>query len=261
MRNVFINCLNGCASTFRPLTKGICPDGNALWTELMVQFDEGLRRYLGRFRNQGTSNVPASVLLGWYLRKGFFPGLRGLLKTPFLRSAGSPLFVGRGVRLSYPSKVVVGSSCAIGANVIINAFSVEGVVLGDRVTIRENGWIQCSSHPSNPGVGLAIGSNTYIGPSVILGVGGKLAIGKDCQIGAGCTFISENHQVDEDGVASASEVERIGITIGDGCWIGHRASILDGVILGENCIVGAGAVVTRSFPAGSKIAGVPARAL
>ncbi len=48
------------------------------------------------------------------------------------------------------------------------------------------------------------------------------------------------------------------VRIGDGCWIGERAVILPGVELGERCVVGAAAVVTRSFPAGSVVAGVPA---
>lgn len=108
-------------------------------------------------------------------------------------------------------------------------------------------------------MGLTIGDRTYIGPSVILGIGGRIVIGADCQIGAGCTFISENHRLSEDGVPSSTEVDREGIRIGAGSWIGHRATILDGVTLGEHCVVGAGAIVTKSFPPGTKLAGVPAR--
>jgi maltose O-acetyltransferase len=49
------------------------------------------------------------------------------------------------------------------------------------------------------------------------------------------------------------------IKIGNRCWIGAKAIILKDVELGDGCVVAAGAVVTRSFPSGSVIAGVPAR--
>jgi acetyltransferase-like isoleucine patch superfamily enzyme len=49
--------------------------------------------------------------------------------------------------------------------------------------------------------------------------------------------------------------------IGKNCWIGSNAVILPGVELGDNVIVGAGAVVTKSFPENLKVAGVPAKVI
>ena len=51
------------------------------------------------------------------------------------------------------------------------------------------------------------------------------------------------------------------VAIGDDVWLGTRAIILPGVSLGSHCIVGAGAVVTKSFPDYAIVAGVPARIL
>lgn len=205
-------------------------------------------------------SVPLPVLLGWYLRKGFFPILRGLFARTRFRSAGFPLFLGRQLSISYASSIDLGKSVSIGSGSTINAFSLQGISVSDGCTIRENAWIQCSSSPGNPGVGLRIGTDTYIGPGAILGIGGPVAIGANCQIGSGFTVVAENHAMSESG-ASHSDVTREGITIGDGCWIGHRVTIVDGVTLGDGCVVGAGAVVTKSFPEKSTIVGVPGRLL
>lgn len=52
---------------------------------------------------------------------------------------------------------------------------------------------------------------------------------------------------------------RKGIKIGKGCWIGAKATILDGTVLGDGCIVAAGAVVNGNFPPMSILGGVPAK--
>lgn len=204
--------------------------------------------------------VPTNVLMGWYLRKGLVPALRGLAHMWRFGAVRFPLFLGGGSRISYARKLVLEKGVFLGANLTLLAYSVDGVRIGAGVTIRENAWIQCASNPARPGVGLIIAAGTYIGPRVTIGVGGPIQIGALCQIGANCTLIAENHAI-TNGVASATEVTRKGITIGDRCWLGHGVTILDGVSLGAGCVVGAGAVVTRSYPAGSVLAGVPARVI
>ncbi len=50
------------------------------------------------------------------------------------------------------------------------------------------------------------------------------------------------------------------LEIGADCWVGARVTVLDGAgSIGEKCVVGAGAVVTRSLPARSLALGVPAK--
>jgi acetyltransferase-like isoleucine patch superfamily enzyme len=200
------------------------------------------------------------VVFNWYAKRAVFPFLRGLTQYFFFRSAATPPLIAKRVEILYRRKISLGKFVYIGSNSFINAYSKDGIRLGNRVTIREYGYIQGSSSPRNPGEGLIIGDKVYIGPRSNFGVGGKISIGAESLIGADLTVVSENHSFDGSGVSSTL-VTRAGISIGERCWIGHRVTILDGVVIGDNTIIGAGSVVTKSFPAGSRIAGVPAKCL
>lgn len=52
-------------------------------------------------------------------------------------------------------------------------------------------------------------------------------------------------------------VNRQGITVGNNCWIGAGAVFLDGSSIGDGCIVAANAVVTKKFPDNVIIGGMP----
>lgn len=86
----------------------------------------------------------------------------------------------------------------------------------------------------------------------------KLIIGKGTYIAPNVGIMTENHDLkDPDKRAGGKDV-----IIGKKCWIGFNAVILPGVILGDHTVVGAGAIVTKSFPEGyCVIAGNPARVI
>lgn len=85
---------------------------------------------------------------------------------------------------------------------------------------------------------------------------GVITIGKGTWIGPNVGIITANHDIENlDRHSLAHDV-----VIGEKCWIGMNCMILPGVVLGKRTIVGAGAVVTKSFPEGNcVIAGNPAR--
>ena len=51
------------------------------------------------------------------------------------------------------------------------------------------------------------------------------------------------------------------ISIGRNVWIGDRVSILSGVSIGDNAIIGAGSIVTHNIPSNSLVAGAPAKVI
>ncbi|HBB86424.1 MAG TPA: hypothetical protein DC047_02280 [Blastocatellia bacterium] len=90
---------------------------------------------------------------------------------------------------------------------------------------------------------------------------GRVEIGDENMFGPDIYITDSNHTFGEKLSPQALPMQVGTVRIGNYCWIGARAVILKDVELGDYCVVAAGAVVTRSYPAGSVIAGVPAKLL
>ena len=73
------------------------------------------------------------------------------------------------------------------------------------------------------------------------------------------SFHSQNHSFDIKKNFKEQNVISKGIKIGSNVWIGAKVTILDGVIINDNSVIGAGSLVNNSFPSNVLIAGVPAR--
>lgn len=157
-----------------------------------------------------------------------------------IRFAGTPIRVGRNSWIARKSilRVCGGGSISIGENCEIHPFSMI-MTYGGHIKIGNN----CSLNPF----------------SIVYGHGG-VQIGDDVRIAAHTVIIPANHHVSSDGQPlHLSGVTTKGIVISDHVWIGSGSRILDGVHIGNNTVVAAGAVVTKSVPDHSTVAGVPAR--
>lgn len=208
----------------------------------------------------GHTSPPVGDVLYYAYKRGFWPYLRGLLAQPFLKSCGGRFFLGRGTRILFGNRLSVGRNVAIGDYAYFNCYGGDGVNLADNVRIKEFGWVQVTSHLSNPGAGLTIGPNTYVGPHCILGAAAGITVGADVVMGAYVQLLAENHKFDaSDLPINRQGVSRRGIVVEDGCWLGNSVIVLDGVRIGCGSVVGAGSVVTHDIPAGSIVAGNPAR--
>lgn len=109
------------------------------------------------------------------------------------------------------------------------------------------------------------GDRLYAGDRCSLGYNarllGNITLGDDCMMGPDVVMMSMSHAFNRIDIPIKQQgaQEDKPIVIGNDCWIGTRAIIMPGVHLGDHCIVGSGAVVTKSFPEYAIIAGVPAK--
>jgi maltose O-acetyltransferase len=105
---------------------------------------------------------------------------------------------------------------------------------------------------------VSIGDRTFVNVDAVMLDVMPITIGAACQIATRVQLLTATHPVDP-------EPRRIGweygepITIADNVWLGGGVIVCPGVSIGEDTVVGAGAVVTRDLPAGVVAAGVPAR--
>jgi maltose O-acetyltransferase len=107
---------------------------------------------------------------------------------------------------------------------------------------------------------LVIGPRTFVNEGTYFDLAAATEIGSDCAIGYEVMFITATHRPGTT-TRRAGPVDVRPISVGDGTWVGARATILPGVKIGEGCIIAAGAVVTGDCEPHTLYAGVPARAV
>lgn len=169
-------------------------------------------------------------------------------------------FIAPSATIKCRNKIKIHGFLMIGENSIINALSKEGVDFGYGVSIGRGTSIECTGSIKQIGKGLKVGNNVGLGDMCHYGCAGGIEIGDNTIIGIYVTMHSENHNFTDKNVPIRMQgVNHKGIKIGKNCWIGAKSTILDGTIIGNGCIIAAGAVVTGEFPDYCVIGGVPAK--
>ena len=105
---------------------------------------------------------------------------------------------------------------------------------------------------------ISIGAGTFVTYDCVMLDAAPITIGAACQLAAHVQLVTATHPIDPG-------PRRIGweyaepITVADNVWLGAGVIVCPGVSIGEDTVVGAGAVVTRDLPAGVVAYGNPAR--
>lgn len=112
---------------------------------------------------------------------------------------------------------------------------------------------------------ISIGKNVYIEDYSYISAHERITIGDETMIAANSYIVDFNHTIplrnSKKYIHLAKGYEARPVIIGKYVWIGANVVVLPGVTIGDNAVVGAGAVVTKSIPANTIAVGNPARVL
>ncbi len=109
---------------------------------------------------------------------------------------------------------------------------------------------------------ITMGERANIGDHAWIRGKGELILGNDIMMGEFALIYTQNHKISKDvNVDEADEFIVGDVRIGNSVWIGGRVTILKGVTIGENAVIGAGSIVTKDVPPYAVVAGNPARVI
>ncbi len=106
------------------------------------------------------------------------------------------------------------------------------------------------------GKNIAVGEDVFINACCHFQDHGGVTIGDGCQIGHNVVFATLNHGLLPEDRKNTYPAP---IVLGRNVWVGSNATILQGVTVGDNAVVAAGAVVTKDVAANTVVGGVPAK--
>jgi acetyltransferase-like isoleucine patch superfamily enzyme len=212
-----------------------------------------------------TQKLISKILSGYFswrfrLRFGIFTGkVRADLHAVENCIVGKNLVL-RGAISCHASTIRLGDSCALANTAEIGAENGAAIAIGVHASFGPRTVISASG-----GI-VEVGDRTSFFSDCI--ISGVVRIGSDCLFAKNVTILSSTHEVYGTGTIRENDAAALlnpehkrdkPVQIGDDCWLGSNTVILPGVSLGRGTVVGANAVVTKTFPDYSILAGVPAR--
>ena len=186
-------------------------------------------------------------------------GLRSLSLPMLLQRFGKNSVTGKAFRFRLGSKISIGKSCVIDDNVFFDARVRNNIE--PQINIGDSCFIGRGSIITARGATLTLAPGTNISSYCRIATENKIEIGEGTLIAAYSYIGPGNHAVDDGGKLdlAGGMIDKGGVKIGKNVWIGTKSTILDGVTIGDNAIIGAHSLVREDVPAGSVVAGTPAK--
>jgi len=188
--------------------------------------------------------------LGLVLRSKLYPLLLG--------QAGRNITFGANVVLRHPRKIRLGDNVVIDDNVVLDAKGKDnnGITIGNGVFIGRNTILSCKNGD------IIIEDNANIGFNCEVFSASRVRIGKNILMAAYVYLVGGTHRFDRTDIPIIFQARSSqGIEVGDNTWIGAHAVIFDGVSIGKECIIGAGAMVNKDIQDWKMAVGVPAKVI
>ena len=110
------------------------------------------------------------------------------------------------------------------------------------------------------GYNIKVGNNFYANFNLVILDEAPVIFGDNVFVAPNCGFYTAGHPLDAERRNKGLEYARP-IKVGDNVWFGAAVTVLPGVTIGDNCVIGAGSVVTKDIPAHSLAVGNPCKVI
>lgn len=119
----------------------------------------------------------------------------------------------------------------------------KAIRIGKKVT-----WRKRFNLLIDKGAKIEIGDNCFFNSDCSLNSMGKITIGSDCLFGEGVKIYDHNHKFRNPNIPIKDQGFSVGtVSIGNHCWIGSNVVILKGASIGDDCVIGAGCIISSSI--------------